>query len=209
MKLYNARVCPFAQRARLALREKGQPYENIEIDLAEMPEWYKRKSPNGKVPLLELDDGRLVWESAVVAEFVDEACPGPHLMPTDPVQRAYVRIWQSRLGDTLIPRFYGLLRGKEDAEPMKAVLTELEGHDWQGGPFWLGAQLSLADVLIFPWFERWPVLEHYRQLTWDRGRHPHLSAWRDEMLKRPSVTDDACTPAFFIEMYSEYAAGKR
>lgn len=209
MKLYTARVCPFAQRARLALREKGQPYETIEISLAPMPEWYKEKSPNQKVPLLELPDGRLIWESAVIAEYAEEACNGPALMPEDPVQRAYIRLWLAKAGDGLIPRFYNLLKGNEDAAPLQALLRELEDHDWHGGPFWLGKELTLADVFLFPWFERWPVLEHYRGLKWDPQQHPQLTRWKDEMHRRPSVTEDACTPEFFIENYAPYADGRR
>jgi len=209
LKLYTARICPFAQRARLALREKGHPYETIEIDLGSMPAWYRQKSPNQKVPLLELEDGRLIWESAVIAEYAEEALSGPRLMPEDPVKRAEIRLWLSRIGETLIPRFYNLLKGKEDAEGLLAVLQDLEEHDWQGGPFWLGPQLTMADILIFPWFERWPVLEHYRGLNWDPAAHPHLTRWKEEMHKRPSVTEDACTREFFIEMYAPYADGRR
>ncbi len=209
MKLYTARVCPFAQRARLALREKGQPYETIEIDLGSMPEWYKQKSPNQKVPLLELEDGRLLWESAVIAEYVDEALKGPALMPADPFLKAEIRIWLSKVGDGLIPRFYQTLRGQEEPEGLQAILQELESHDWRGGPFWLGQNLTLADIFIFPWFERWPILAHYRGLPWEAAKHPKLTRWKDEMHRRPSVTEDACTPEFFIENYAAYADGRR
>lgn len=52
VKIYSAEVCPYAQRTRLMLAEKGVDFELIEVDLANKPDWFGDISPYGKVPVV-------------------------------------------------------------------------------------------------------------------------------------------------------------
>ena len=52
------KLCPYVQRAVIALNEKGVPFERIDIDLANKPDWFLKISPLGKVPVLLVDDRR-------------------------------------------------------------------------------------------------------------------------------------------------------
>lgn len=75
--VYTAKVCPYAQRALLALDEAGVPYQPYEIDLLNKPEWYESKvNAASKVPVLVLDPGSdkqvNLPESLVIAEYVAE-----------------------------------------------------------------------------------------------------------------------------------------
>lgn len=185
-KLYTNRLCPFAHRVRLALREKGIAYLPVEIDLKEMPEWYRALSPNQKVPLLELDDGRLIWESAVINEYLEEAYPTPALLPEDAFQRSRARLAVEQVGSTLLPAFYGVLRLGEDAGKLHAALDTLEAHDWQDGPYWVGKQLTLADLNIYPWFERLELA-----LRLDESRWPKLARWNRTLAERKAVIAEA------------------
>lgn len=198
MKLYTNRLCPFAHRSRLVLREKGLRYLPVEIDLKNMPEWYRALSPNQKVPLLELDDGQLVWESAIIGEYLEEAYPTPALLPEQPMQRARYRLALDQLGNTLLPAFYGVLRNGEGPERLLEALDALEAHDWQGGPYWLGSQASLADFNAYPWFERLPLVE---TLTWDEARWPRLTHWKKTMATRPAVIAEAGSPEEYRAAY--------
>jgi glutathione S-transferase len=64
----------------------------VYINLKEKPEWIFEKNPGGKVPTLELRNGKILYESLVVADYLDEVYPGPTLTPADPFQKASDRI---------------------------------------------------------------------------------------------------------------------
>ena len=59
LTLISHKLCPYVQRAVIALTEKGVPFERIDIDLANKPDWFLKISPLGKVPVLRVatDDG--------------------------------------------------------------------------------------------------------------------------------------------------------
>lgn len=86
LTLVSHHLCPYVQRAAISLAEKGVPFERIAVDLAAKPDWFKRISPLGKVPLLVVrhdGDETVIFESAVILEFLEETQPGP-LHPADP-----------------------------------------------------------------------------------------------------------------------------
>jgi len=85
-----------SRRVRLCLAEKGLEFESRTVDLTKMeqhePE-YLKLNPLGVIPLLVLDDGRSIFESGTICEYLDETYPNPPLRPTDPFQRAVMRNW--------------------------------------------------------------------------------------------------------------------
>ena len=58
------------------------------MNLTEKPEWLLEKSPLGKVPCLELENGETLYESLIIADYLDEAYPQTRLSPTDPLSKA-------------------------------------------------------------------------------------------------------------------------
>ena len=92
LELYSYEACPYAQRTQMALAEKGLEFELIEVDLYDRPSWWADLSPYGKVPLLKHGDN-VIYESAIVNEYLDEVFPDPPLMPEDALGRAQARVW--------------------------------------------------------------------------------------------------------------------
>ncbi len=96
LKLVSHDLCPYVQRAAIALDEKGVPFERINVDLANKPDWFTTLSPLGKVPLLKVErregSEAVLFESAVILECLEETLPGP-LHPDDPLVRARHRSW--------------------------------------------------------------------------------------------------------------------
>ena len=94
LTLVSHHLCPYVQRAAIALAEKAVPFERSWVDLADKPSWFSAVSPLGKVPLLMIDvEGsatRTIFESAVILEYLEETQPNP-LHPRDPVARALER----------------------------------------------------------------------------------------------------------------------
>ena len=71
-------LCPYVQRAVIALAEKGVAFDRVYIDLAAKPDWFLAISPLGKVPLLKVGDD-VIFESAVILEYLEETQPHPLL----------------------------------------------------------------------------------------------------------------------------------
>jgi glutathione S-transferase len=96
MKLYQTYYSPFPTRVRLALYAKGVGFETIEPpslgELTGPKGAVVVGSPMGRVPVLLLDDGRTLPESEVICEYLEDVFPSPALLPTDPWQRAQVRL---------------------------------------------------------------------------------------------------------------------
>src|SRR3989337_1446247 len=97
LRLISHKLCPYVQRAVIVATEKGIEFERVDIDLADKPDWFLAISPTGKVPLLEVTetDGskHVLFESAVIAEYLDEIGGGERLLPADPLLRARERAW--------------------------------------------------------------------------------------------------------------------
>lgn len=153
--LYTARICPYAQRARIALREIGLQFTEFEIDLANKPLWYSTKiNPASKVPCLDYK-GTLIPESLVLQEFAADLAPGK-LLPNDAIQRAQIRYFVERFGQVVTTPFYGLIQNPNE-EKEKALLDGLKTvqglyvkQNGGKGPFFLGSQFSNADIAVAP-----------------------------------------------------------
>ncbi len=213
IKLYSAQICPFAQRSRMALLEKGLDFELIEVDLANKSAEFLAVSPYGRVPALVRDTDR-VYESSVINEYLEEVYPEPRLMPADPGLRAEVRVWIDYCNSTFLPHYYDLLTAQDEAEraelkvglDAKFRFIETEGLSRlsSAGPYWLGADASLLDLTYYPFFDRLVVWRHYRGVTIPDDC-PRLARWHEVMGERSSATATAESDAYFIEQYASYA----
>ncbi len=97
LELYHNNMSVCAQKVRLVLREKGLEATEHHLNLRKGDQFepdYMKLNPNGVVPTL-VHDGRVVIESTLIAEYLDEAFPDPPLRPADLVLRAAMRRWAS------------------------------------------------------------------------------------------------------------------
>jgi glutathione S-transferase len=95
LTLYNYWSSVCSQKARLCLAEKDLAYENKPIDLFTFEHWqpaYKKLNPKGVVPTL-VHDGRVIIESNVIIEYLEDAFPAVRLRPDDAYETAQLRIW--------------------------------------------------------------------------------------------------------------------
>ena len=103
LELYHHSESVCAQKARLALAEKGVEWNSRYIALEKgeqhKPE-FRKINPRGLVPVL-VHDGKIIPESTVICEYVDEAFDGPPLMPDDPYQRTRKRLWSKTVDEAL------------------------------------------------------------------------------------------------------------
>lgn len=181
-------LCPYVQRAVIALEEKGVPYERIDIDLANKPDWFLAISPLGKTPVLVVD-GTPLFESAVICDFVDETI-APRLHPEQALERARHRGWIEYASATLnaVGSFYS---AADEAAYARAAATlrdrfaTLEQHV-SAGPYFAGERFSLVDAAFAPVFRYFEVFDGASGVELFSGL-PKLSAWRAALAARGSV----------------------
>src|SRR5579859_6828229 len=187
MKLYQTYLSPFPTRVRLLLYAKGIDVEIVEPpgihDSRQSKGDYLSKNPLGRVPALELDDGRVLPESEVICEYLEDAYPEPSLRPKDPWARAQARLL-SRLCDfylvmAMVPLFTASGQRRKDwnIERIDAALAEvgkslgyIEHYIGTEG-YAVGRALTIADGALLPQL----------QLAFD---------WAPKLFDRPSPISD-------------------
>ena len=212
VELFSYEACPYAQRVRMALIEKGIPFVLTEVDLYNKPDWFKAISPTGKVPLLRHGDA-LIYESRIINEYIEDAFPDRPLLPADPDLRARARIWIDYCDSHLMPALHALIGDRHTPEKQiknrqvvreRLLFIEREGlRKLSDGPYWLGADVSLIDLQFMPFFERFPC---YVEL-WDAplpAECSRLIAWIDLMRTRDSHLRTVQTHEFHMIRYRRY-----
>jgi glutathione S-transferase len=161
LKLCGFRISNYHNKVRIALLEKGVPFEEDASCVPSQKDDVLARSPLGKVPWLELDNGRRLVESHVIAEYLEDAYPEKPLLPRDPFDRAKVReliTFIEWYAEMVARRLYGQAffgKGPASDATKHAVETELSKslRALKGfakfSPFIAGKDLTLADCAAF------------------------------------------------------------
>src|SRR5215467_16279887 len=112
LKLISHKLCPYVQRAVIALTEKSVAFERIDIDLANKPDWFLKISPLGKTPVLLVGD-HAIFESAVILEYLEETQANP-LHPADALRRAEHRSF-IEFGSAILNDIAGFYAASDEA----------------------------------------------------------------------------------------------
>jgi glutathione S-transferase len=192
LRLISHKLCPYVQRAVIVAAEKQIPFERVDIDLSNKPDWFLAISPTGKVPLLEVteEDGtvRILFESAVIAEYLDEIGDG-RLLSSDPLARARERAWVE-YGSQALADLYRLYTARDERgfeTELNQLATKFERLEKEIASPWFGGEnFGLVDAA-------WgPVFRYLDVFDWRRGRPlierpANVRAWSEALAKRPSV----------------------
>ncbi|WFU01457.1 glutathione S-transferase family protein [Rhizobium sp. CB3171] len=189
-------LCPYVQRAVITLAEKSVPFELRYVDLSAKPDWFLAISPLGKVPLLIVRQGdgaeTVLFESAVICEYLEETQSGAPLHPADPLARARHRGW-IEFGSSILSDLWGLETAKDEGiyETKRKALIDKFGRveaELKDGPFFAGRAFSLVDAVFAPIFRYFDVFDTITQ-TGIFDALPRLVAWRAELASRRSVRE--------------------
>jgi glutathione S-transferase len=182
-------LCPYVQRAVITLLEKEIVHERTYIDLADKPEWFQRMSPLGKVPLLIIDDREVLFESAVICDYLDEITPGT-LYPVDPLKRAKHRAW-IEFGSNILNTIAGFYNAVDEItfeqkrQDLVKKFTWLENH-LGDRPYFDGERFSLVDAAysaIFRYFIVFDAIADFHVFA----ATPAVQNWRSVLQDHPSV----------------------
>ncbi len=213
LKLISHKLCPYVQRAVIALTEKGVPFERIDIDLSSKPDWFLKVSPLGKTPVLLVGD-HAIFESAVILEYLEETQAKP-LHPVDPLARAEHRAF-IEFGSAVLNDIAGFYAAADDAA-FKAKVTQLEQRFARlearvvATPWFDGEHFSLVDAAFGPVFRYFDVFDGIADFGILAGK-PKLERWCQNLAARPSVRSavSADYPALlrgFIERRKSWLSG--
>jgi glutathione S-transferase len=203
MKLYDS-IGPNPRVVRMALAEKAMTVETVAVDLmgAENRQaGYLAKVPTGGLPALELDDGTVIAEITVIAEFLEDLQPSPPIIGSTPAERAETRMWVRRIDLGIVEpmangfrasegrRLFGsrmTLVSTEAAAELKAIAQEkllwldklMQGRTWVCGDRFTLADMHLLAFVDFGTSVGQPLPA---AATW-------LPEWHKRASARPSAT---------------------
>ena len=186
--LVSHHLCPYVQRAVIALREKQVPFERIDIDLANKPEWFNALSPLGKTPVLKVGEVA-IFESAVILEYLEETQPLP-LHPPDPLRRAEHRSW-IEFGSATLNDIAGFYSAPDEACLAAKVGKLSDKFAWLErrlalGPYFDGRKFSLVDAVFGPVFRYFDVIDRIGDFGILAGK-PKVTGWREKLAARSSI----------------------
>ena len=200
--VYGDSISTYVRSVRLTLEEKGVPHTLVAVDLIKGQHKEKDhlvRHPWGKMPAFE-HDGNSFYEASAIMRYIDEAFPGPALMPSTPVERARANQvmsivdsygYAASITNIFIPRALVLsLGGQTDeaqvaaAKPQAALFLKEIGRLLGGASYFGGAAVSLADLHVLP------VLTYLRATPEGQAllaETPNIGAWMERMNQRSSV----------------------
>ncbi len=202
LKLYNFDRSPFAWKTRLVLAEKNIPYDAITPQNKDQDPAFAMLNPFRLTPVLLLEDGKAIYESTVIAEYLEETHPNPPMLPRDPWERARVRMLEDTCDQYFYPAIRGLVMSQfEYAPPLlirrkpdlvdHKLLEESRGKVQQhlarleealAGKPWFGGEIfSLADAALTA-----PMMGNLKLLgVVPDPKYPGLAAWMMRLAARP------------------------
>ncbi len=188
LTLISHHLCPYVQRAAIALTEKGVEFERVNVDLANRPDWFSAISPLGKVPLLKVG-GEVLFESAAILEYLEETQPNP-LHPSEPLARARHRAWME-FGSTILADIWAFYTAADAATfdaKTAALRTKFERLEAElgDGPYFAGQRFSLVDAVFAPVFRYFDVFDRIAEFGILSGL-PKIAGWRANLAARRSV----------------------
>lgn len=162
MTLFSNPTCPHSHRVRIVLAEKGISLDVVDVETASLPEDLLDLNPYNSVPTL-VDRDLVLYDSRVIAEYLDERFPHPPLMPVDPVSRARFRLalyhierdWYSLVDDLERGDKRTANRARKNLRESMLSSAELFGLK----PFFMSDEFSLVDCSIAPILWRLPRWE--------------------------------------------------
>lgn len=218
---FNTFFCPYAQMTWIAINEKGiaertEFVEGLKIvggDYDVHPR-LRALGRSGVPTLHNPQTGDVVDGSTDCVAYVDENFGAPHqLLPKDPRERVRAKRTEELLHSTFTFPFYSMLLRQEPEEQetakrkLRAAIRQL-AHDYRG-PYYMGAQFTVADIAVAPYFDRMVVLEHYRDFKVaddEDGDAAHKWVeWSRHVLERPSVAATRQDRDRILEAYRRYA----
>ncbi|XVF38462.1 hypothetical protein REPUB_Repub20aG0104500 [Reevesia pubescens] len=195
VKLLGFWVSPFVLRVKWALNIKGVKYEYIEEDIFNKSTLLMELNPvHQKVPVL-VHDGKVISESFVILEYIDETWEQNPLLPQDPYQRALARFWAKFAEEKILEGAWNALcsRGEEKQKALQQTIEameKIEGELKGKQHFFGGESIGYLDIILGWISDYLPVWEEVGSMQiLDPIKFPATIAWINRFRKHPVIKD--------------------
>lgn len=208
MKLYDCTTAPSPRRVRIFLAEKGVEIPMVQVNLREgeqLGDAFRKINPECTVPVLELDDGTTISEIFAICQYLESQYPEPALMGQNPLERAMVSMWNTKIEQNGIAAVAETLRNRAEGMRDRALpgplnlaqipqlvergRTRVEAflnrmdEQLDGNRFITEDQFTMADITAFVTVEfaqrlKIPITESQK----------NLQRWYNDVSGRPSAT---------------------
>ena len=198
MKLIGSVTSPFVRKVRVVMAEKKLDFTFVQENVWAPDTTIQQTNPLGKVPCLVMEDGSTLYDSRVIAEYLDTLTPVCKLLPPNGRERAEVKVWEA-LADGVLDAAV-LVRLEKTLRPEQQQSQDWIDRQWakvhaglramsEGlgeSPFCMGNHYTLADVAVgcaLGW-----IAFRFPEVAW-RGDYPNLARLFDKLSERPSFKD--------------------
>jgi len=200
MKLLGSVTSPYVRKVRIVMAEKKLDYELVLDDVWSADSKIQQSNPLGKVPCLVMEDGAAMFDSSVIAEYLDTLTPVGKLLPANSSrERAAVKCWEALADGVLDAAVLVRLERQRPTAQQSADWIRRQHGKVQAGlkamaaglgetPFCAGNHFTLADIAVgcaLGW-----LAFRFPEIDW-RGDHPNLARLADKLAERPSFQDTA------------------
>ncbi|MFP6686758.1 MAG: glutathione S-transferase family protein [Polyangiaceae bacterium] len=204
MRLHEAES-PNARRVWIFMKEKGIDIERVPVDIRAgenlTPE-YRAKNPMGRVPVLELDDGRFLAESVAICRYLESLHPDPTLFGEDGWEVASIEMWNRRAeinfamnAASAFRNITGFFKDRETCVPEWGQVCAEEAKSQLGvfedqlgtSDYLAGDRFSIADISMGVFYGFAGMIEKMAQVDFELDR-PNLKRWYELVSKRSSFS---------------------
>lgn len=215
--VFHIPVCPFCQRLKILLELKGQPdavdYQVVDVTVPRPPELLRKTRGSTMLPVLETADGRVLKESMVLLQYLDDLLPGPKVAQAAPYRRAIEGMLCRMEGD-LVNAGYGFVMNQDRArtDALRAALlaqyARLDDFLVEHAPAgtFLFDDFGWAEAVFTPIFMRFWFVEYYEGFALpDEPRYARVRRWVDACLAHPAAQQ--ASREEIVKLYYDYAKG--
>ena len=192
LKVYGDYRSGNCYKVKLMLHLLGREYQWLPIDILKgetQTAEFLAKNPNGKIPVLELEDGTFLWESNAILNFLAD---GSEFIPNEPRLRTQMLQWQffeqySHEPYVAVARFIQLYQGMPEVRREEYEVCHVRGHkafrvmeqQLQRTPYLVGEQYTLADIALYAYTH----VAH--EGGFDLSGYPAINAWLERIASHP------------------------
>ena len=215
--VYQIPVCPFSQRLAILLEQRGKKsavdFQVVDITIPRDPALLAKTRGTTQLPVLETTDGKIIKESMIILNYLDELLEGPRLRCTDPAEHAIELMLVTREGPFTMAGYLFVMnqdraKRQDHLDKILSIYRDMDDFLMQYNPdgTFLFEEFGFAEAVFAPMFQRFWFLDYYEDFELPQTtEYARVSKWRNAILDHPWTHQ--VTKEEIVKLYYDYALG--